>query len=65
MKKEEELFEDKINKAKGLLDKLTNPDITLSDSVKYYKDGIAELTQAQKLLDEAKAIFTIENKEER
>jgi len=55
-------FEDKIIKAKELLEKLSNPQITLSDSVKVYKDGIKELEEAQKLLDEAKLIFTTENK---
>ena len=55
-------FEDKIIKAKELLERLSNPQITLSDSVKVYKDGIKELEEAQKLLDEAKLIFTTENK---
>ena len=55
-------FEDKIIKAKELLEKLSNPQITLSDSVKVYQDGIKELEEAQKLLDEAKLIFTTENK---
>ena len=55
-------FEDKIIKAKELLERLSNPQITLSDSVKVYQDGIKELEEAQKLLDEAKLIFTTENK---
>ncbi|QKJ22891.1 exodeoxyribonuclease VII small subunit [Poseidonibacter lekithochrous] len=61
-KKEELAFEDKIVKAKELLEKLANPQITLSDSVDVYKNGIKELDEAQKLLDEAKLIFTTENK---
>lgn len=61
-KKEELAFEDKIIKAKELLEKLSNPQITLSDSVELYKNGIKELDEAQKLLDEAKLIFTTENK---
>ncbi len=61
-KKEELAFEDKIVKAKELLEKLSNPQITLSDSVDVYKNGIKELDEAQKLLDEAKLIFTTENK---
>jgi len=55
-------FEDKIIKAKELLEKLSNPQITLSDSVKVYQDGIKELEEAQKLLDEAKLIFTTQEK---
>ncbi len=56
-------FEEKIIKAKELLEKLSNPQITLSDSIKIYKTGLKELEEAQKLLDEAKLIFTTANKE--
>ncbi|ABV67630.1 hypothetical protein Abu_1375 [Aliarcobacter butzleri RM4018] len=56
-------FEDKISNAKEFLEKLSNPEITLSDSIKLYKDGIKELEVAQKLLDEAKLVFSIESKD--
>ena len=56
-------FEEKIIKAKELLEKLSNPQITLSDSIKVYNTGVTELEDAQKLLDEAKLIFTTANKE--
>ena len=56
-------FEEKIIQAKELLEKLSNPQITLSDSIKIYKTGLKELEDAQKLLDEAKLIFTTANKE--
>lgn len=56
-------FEEKIIKAKELLEKLSNPQITLSDSIKVYKTGVKELEDAQKLLDEAKLIFSTANKE--
>ncbi len=59
---EEIAFEEKILKAKELLEKLSNPEITLSDSLEVYKNGIKELDEAQKLLDEAKLIFTQEEK---
>lgn len=63
MSKEKDInFEDKISKAKELLEKLSNPEITLSDSLEVYKTGMKELEEAQKLLDEAKLIFTTENK---
>ena len=47
-------FEDKIEIAKQILNKLIDPKITLQQSVTVYKDGIKELEIAQKLLDEAK-----------
>lgn len=56
------VFEDKIKSAKEILEKLSNPDITLTDSIENYKKGMKELEDAQKLLDEAKLVFNIENK---
>jgi len=50
-------FETKIINAQKLLDKLIDPQLTLSDSVKVYKDGMKELEEAQKLLEEAKLEF--------
>lgn len=60
--KEEQSFEVKIQKAKELLEKLSNPQITLSDSLDVYKTGMKELEEAQKLLDEAKLVFTQQEK---
>ncbi len=60
---EQSNFEEKILKAKELLEKLSNPQITLSDSINVYKTGVKELEDAQKLLDEAKLMFTTANKE--
>lgn len=57
-----ENFEQKLEKAKELLEDLTNPEITLSDSVKIYKEGISKIEDAQKLLDEAKLEFEELNK---
>ena len=53
-KKIELSFEDKIKTAKELLEKLIDPEITLENSVKVYKNGMKEIEEAQKLLDEAK-----------
>ena len=50
-------FEDKIKKSKEILDKLMDPEITLENSVKFYKEGLTELQEAQKLLEEAKIAF--------
>ena len=55
-------FEEKIIKAKELLEKLSNPQITISDSIQVYKTGVKELEDAQKLLDEAKLIFSTQTK---
>jgi exodeoxyribonuclease VII small subunit len=58
-------FEQKIEKSKELLEKLMNPEITLSDSVKLYKEGTDELKEAQKLLEEAKLKFELYQDEEK
>ena len=50
-------FEEKIKKSKEILDKLMDPEITLENSVKFYKEGLKELQEAQKLLEEAKIAF--------
>ena len=50
-------FENKIKEAQELLEKLIDPEITLSNSVEVYKNGMKELETAQKLLDEAKLEF--------
>ncbi|QKF73220.1 exodeoxyribonuclease VII, small subunit [Aliarcobacter faecis] len=55
-------FEEKIVKAKEILEELTKSDITLSDSLKLYNEGLKELEVAQKLLEEAKLIFTTQNR---
>ena len=57
MSKDKVSFETKIEEAKKLLDKLIDPEITLSQSVDIYKNGLKELEIAQKLLDEAKLEF--------
>jgi len=50
-------FENKIIEAQKLLEKLIDPEITLSNSVEVYKNGMKELEVAQKLLDDAKLEF--------
>jgi len=54
---EKNRFEDKIVEAQKLLEKLIDPEITLSQSVEVYKKGMNELESAQKLLEEAKLEF--------
>jgi len=60
--KEELSFESKIEDAKKLLDKLLDPQITLQNSVKVYKEGMSKISEAQKLLDEAKLQYEELNK---
>jgi len=52
-KKTVDNFEVKLDKAKAILEKLMNPEITLSESVKAYEAGMKELLSAQKMLEEA------------
>lgn len=47
-------FEKKLSEAKSSLDLLMNPEITLENSVKSYKDGMKQLEDAQKMLESAK-----------
>jgi exodeoxyribonuclease VII small subunit len=54
---ETDTFENKIVEAQKLLEKLIDPEITLSNSVEVYKNGMQELEIAQKLLDDAKLEF--------
>jgi exodeoxyribonuclease VII small subunit len=56
-------FEEKLEKSKDILQKLSNNEITLHESMRLYKDGLKELEDAQKILEEAKLEFeTISNK---
>ncbi len=48
-----ENFEAKLEDAKAILQKLLEHDMTMSDSMKAYEEGMQALQEAQKLLDEA------------
>ena len=48
-----EKFETKLKNAKTILETLMDPEITLENSVKAYEKGMNELTQAQKILEDA------------
>jgi len=50
-------FEKKLENSKEILQKLMNPEVSLQDSVKFYKDGMNALSDAQKILEEAKLEF--------
>lgn len=48
-----EKFETKLESAKKILETLMNPEITLEESVKAYEKGMTELSDAQKMLENA------------
>jgi exodeoxyribonuclease VII small subunit len=54
-----ETFEEKLDYSKELLEKLMNPEITLEESVKLYEEGLKNIKEAQKLIEEAKVKITI------
>lgn len=56
-------FEKQIIVIKEKLEKLTNPQITLKESVELYKSGILDIKSAQKLLDDARLEFEKLNKD--
>ncbi len=56
-------FEDELEYSKEILDKLISPDITLSESLKLYEEGIKSIKKAQKMIEDAKLkIEKISNK---
>jgi exodeoxyribonuclease VII small subunit len=54
-----ETFEEKLNYSKELLEKLMDPEITLEESVKLYEEGLKNIKEAQKLIEEAKIKITV------
>ena len=57
MKKE--TFEEKLDYSKELLEKLMNPDITLEESVNLYEEGLSNIKDAEKLIEDAKIKITV------
>jgi len=52
-------FEEKLEYSTVLLEKLMNPEITLEESVKLYEEGLQNIKEAQRLIEEAKTKITI------
>lgn len=46
-------FEKRLERAKAVLEKLMDPEMTLSESVKAYEEGMKELKAAQEMLEKA------------
>lgn len=55
--KQTKSFEENLEIAKDVLDKLSSSDVTLDDSMKLYKDGLKHLNTASKILEKAKLDF--------
>jgi len=54
-------FENKLEASKEILNKLMDPEITLEESLKLYENGLVQIKDAQKMIEEAKVkIETIE-----
>lgn len=53
-----ESFEVKLEKAKSILENLSNPELSLEEGMKKYQEGIAILKEATTLLEEAKLTYT-------
>jgi len=57
----EKTFEQKLEESKKILNQLMNPEITLEESLKLYENGLVQIKEAQKMIEEAKVkIETIE-----
>lgn len=65
MAKEQESFEVKLEKAKVILENLSNPELSLAEGMKKYQEGINILKEASKMIEEAKLEYTkLQNNEE-
>ena len=51
-------FEKKLENAKKVLEELSNPEISLADGMKKYKDGLGLLKEATKMIEDAKLQYT-------
>ncbi len=56
-------FEEKLELAKGYIEQLMNPEITLEESITIYKKGLQTIKEAQQMLEEAKLKVEEINKE--
>ncbi len=58
-----ETFEEKLAHSKQLLEKLMDPEITLEESVKLYEEGLKNIKEAQKMIEEAKIKVSVIDRE--
>ena len=65
MQEEKQSFDAKLERAKVILDTLSDPELSLEEGMKKYQEGIAILKEATKMLEEAKLTYTkLQEKEE-
>lgn len=57
-----ETFEQKLEASKNILNQLMNPEITLEESLTLYENGLAQIKEAQKMIEEAKVKIETINK---
>jgi len=55
-------FEQKLELSKEILNRLMSPNITLEESIKLYEEGLTNIKEAQKMIEEAKAKIEIISK---
>ena len=51
---ETQSFEEKLEASKKILNQLMNPEITLEESLKLYENGLVQIKEAQKMIEDAK-----------
>jgi len=55
-------FEQRLEQSKEILNRLMSPNITLEESIKLYEEGLTNIKEAQKMIEEAKAKIEIISK---
>jgi len=58
MAENSESFEVKLERAKTILEQLSNPELSLEEGMKRYQEGILVLKEASKMIEEAKLTYT-------
>lgn len=63
MSNDKQGFEQKIEEAKKILDRLMDSEVTLEESIKLYEEGVKRIKEAQMMIEEAKLkVETIEQR---
>ncbi|MEA1918605.1 MAG: exodeoxyribonuclease VII small subunit [Campylobacterota bacterium] len=64
MSKKTDVFENHLERSKEILEKLMDPEITMSESITAYETGMKELQAAQEMLERAQLqVEEIKNRE--
>jgi len=57
MEEKNESFEVKLERAKVILEQLSNPELSLEEGMKRYQEGISVLKEASAMIEEAKLTY--------